>query len=229
VDFGGFGVWIEYFVEGDPFAGVGSAGGLVEIEGGLATKIEGSPVEEGLGGGLCDVDIIARGCRWFGTRPSASHDRVQAAFYESVGDGIGCYCGAGGGLEGAHVVDGLGGAGEAVLGADFGGLGCGGSSVGAGFGVSLGVAAAGSATEDVAGLESAGGHGGQEGGEERACENGARTPARREELEGAEVIFSAVAGFQHGQKVLSFKNRSVAEKDCCKQPEGWSEAKSIKF
>jgi hypothetical protein len=108
-------------------------------------------------------------------------------------------------LEGAHVVDGLGGAGEAVLGADFGGFGCGGSGVGAGFGVSLGVAGAGSATEDVAGLESSGGHGGQEGGEEGACENGTRTPTRCEELESAEVVFCAVAGFQHGKEVLSFK------------------------
>ena len=48
VDFGGFGVWIEDFVEGDPFAGVGSASGLVEVEGGLAADIEGSPVEKGL-------------------------------------------------------------------------------------------------------------------------------------------------------------------------------------
>jgi hypothetical protein len=105
-------------------------------------------------------------------------------------------------LEGAHVVNCLGGAGEAVLGADFGGFGCSGSGVGAGFGVSLGVAGAGSTTEDVAGLESAGGHGGQEGGEEGACENGTRTTTRCEELEGAEVVFGAVAGFQHGWRVL---------------------------
>jgi hypothetical protein len=98
-------------------------------------------------------------------------------------------------LEGAHVVDGLGGAGEAVLGADFGGFGCCGSGVGAGFGVPLGVSSAGSATEDVASLESSGGHGGEEGGEEGACENGTRTPPRCEELEGAEVVFGAVAGF----------------------------------
>ena len=108
-------------------------------------------------------------------------------------------------MEGAHVVDGLGGAGEAVLGADFCGLGCGGTGVGAGFGVSLGVAGAGSSTEDVAGLQTSGGHGGQEGGEEGACENGTRTPACCEELEGAEMVFCAVAGFQHGKEVLSFK------------------------
>jgi hypothetical protein len=88
------------------------------------------------------------------------------------------------------------------LGADFGGFGCGGTGVGAGFGVSLGVAGAGSASEDVAGLESTGGHRGEEGGEEGACENGTRTPARCEELEGAEVVFGAVAGFQHGKEVL---------------------------
>ena len=108
-------------------------------------------------------------------------------------------------MEGAHVVDGLGGAGEAVLGADFCGLGCGGTGVGAGFGVSLGVPGAGSSTEDVAGLQTSGGHGGQEGGEEGACENGTRTPACCEELEGAEVVACAVAGFQHGKEVLSFK------------------------
>ena len=116
-------------------------------------------------------------------------------------------------MEGAHVVDCLGGAGEAVLGFDFGGFCCGGSGVGAGFGVSLGVSGAGSPAEDVAGLESAGGHRGQEGGEEGACENGARTPTRCEELEGAEVVFGAVAGFQHGQEVLSFKWRWVARMD----------------
>jgi hypothetical protein len=108
-------------------------------------------------------------------------------------------------LEGAHVVDGLGGAGEAVLGANFGGFGCCGSGVGTGIGISLGVSSTGSATEDVAGLESTAGHGGQEGGEEGACENGTRTPPGCEELEGAEVVFSAVAGFQHGKEVLSFK------------------------
>ena len=207
VDFGGFGVWIEDFVEGDPFAGVGSASGLVEVEGGLAADIEGSPVEKGLGGGLCYVDIVARGCCRIGSCPCASRNRVQASFYEAVGYGIGCGCGAGGGLEGAHVVDGLGGSGEAVLGADFGGFGCGGSGVGAGFGVSLGIAAAGSATEDVAGLESAGGHAGQEGGEERACENGTRTPARCEELESAEVVACAVAVFQHGAEIFDRINR----------------------
>jgi hypothetical protein len=108
-------------------------------------------------------------------------------------------------LEGAHVVDRLCGAGEAVLGADFGGLCCGGSSVGAGFGVSLGISGTASASEHVAGLESTGGHRGEEGGEEGACENGTRTPTRCEELEGAEVVFGAVAGFQHGKEVLSFK------------------------
>jgi len=49
------------FVEGDPFAGVGSAGGLVEIDGGLAADIEGFPVQEGLRGGLLDADGVA-GC-----------------------------------------------------------------------------------------------------------------------------------------------------------------------
>jgi hypothetical protein len=110
-------------------------------------------------------------------------------------------------LEGAHVVDGLCCAGEAVLGFDFGGFCCGGSSVGAGVGVSLGVAGAGSATKDVTGLESSGGHGGQEGGEEGACENGTRTPPRCEELEGAEVVFGAVASFQHGAEIFDRINR----------------------
>jgi len=58
-DFGGFGGGVEDLVEGDPFAGVGSAGGLVEIDGGLAADIEGFPVEEGLCGGLLDVDGVA--------------------------------------------------------------------------------------------------------------------------------------------------------------------------
>ena len=44
-DFGGFAGGVEDFVEGDPFAGVGSAGGLVEIDGGLAAYIEGFPVQ----------------------------------------------------------------------------------------------------------------------------------------------------------------------------------------
>jgi hypothetical protein len=92
------------------------------------------------------------------------------------------------------------------LGADFGGFGCGSTCVGAGFGVSLCIAGTASGTEHVAGLESAGGHGGQKGGEEGACENGTRTPPRCEELEGAEMVFCAMAGFQHGWKVLSFKN-----------------------
>ena len=95
----------------------------------------------------------------FPFRIGAGED-FETAFGEAVGNGISPSCCTGGGLEGAHVVDGLGGAGEAVLGADFGGLGCCGTGVGAGFGVSLGVAGAGSATEDVTGLESAGGHGG---------------------------------------------------------------------
>ena len=146
------------------------------------------------------------GCRVgsFPFRVGSGKD-FQAAFCQAVRDGVCRGCGAGGGLEGAHVVDGLGGAGEAVLGLNFGGFGGGSTGVGAGFGVSLGVAGAGSAPEDVAGLESTGGHGGQEGGEEGACENGTRTPPRSEELEGAEVVFGAVAGFQHGKEVLSFK------------------------
>ncbi len=60
-DLGGFGGGIEDFVEGDPFTGVGSAGGLVEVDGGLTADIEGFPVEEGLRGGLGDVDIVAGG------------------------------------------------------------------------------------------------------------------------------------------------------------------------
>ena len=44
----GWGSAAYNFVEGDPFAGIGSAGGLVEIDGGLAADIEGFPVEEGL-------------------------------------------------------------------------------------------------------------------------------------------------------------------------------------
>jgi hypothetical protein len=110
-------------------------------------------------------------------------------------------------LEGAHVVDGLSGAGEAVLGANFCGLSCGGTCVGAGLGVPLGVAGAGSPSEDVAGLESSGGHGGQEGGEEGACENGTRTPTGCEELEGAEVVACAMAGFQHGAEIFDRINR----------------------
>jgi hypothetical protein len=44
-DLGGFGGGVEDFVEGDPFSGIGSAGGLVEINGGLAADIEGFPVQ----------------------------------------------------------------------------------------------------------------------------------------------------------------------------------------
>lgn len=58
-DFGGFGGGVEDFVEGDPFAGVGSAGGLVEIDGGLAADVEGFPVEDGLGCGLGYADGVA--------------------------------------------------------------------------------------------------------------------------------------------------------------------------
>jgi hypothetical protein len=93
------------------------------------------------------------------------------------------------------------------LGSDFCVLGCGGTGVGAGFGVSLGVAGAGSSAQDVTGLESSGGHGGQEGGEEGACENGTRTPPRCEELEGAEMVFCAMAGFQHGAEIFNKINR----------------------
>jgi len=32
-----------------------------------------------------------------------------------------------------------------------------------------------------------------------------------------------------GETFKSFKNRSGAKKDCWRQPEGWSEASSIKF
>ena len=202
------------FVEGDPFAGVGSAGGLVEVDGGLAADIEGFPVEEGLGGGLFDVDGVARGGHGIGAFPFrvCACEDFETAFGEAVGDCVGCGCGAGGGLEGAHVVDGLCGAGEAVLGADFGGFGCGGTSVGAGFGVSLGVAGTASGTEHVAGLESTGGHGGEEGGEEGACENGTRTPTRCEELEGAEVVACSVADFQHGAEIFDRINRIGAER-----------------
>jgi hypothetical protein len=56
-------------------------------------------------------------------------------------------------------------------------------------------------------LESSGGHGGQEGGEEGACENGTRTPTGCEELEGAEVVACAVAGFQHGAEIFDRINR----------------------
>ena len=94
-DFGGFGVGVVDFVEGDPFAGVGSAGGLVEIEGGLAADIKGSPVEKGLGGGLLNVDIVSRGCCGIGSCPCASHNRIQAAFYETIGNAINCNCSAG--------------------------------------------------------------------------------------------------------------------------------------
>jgi hypothetical protein len=90
-------------------------------------------------------------------------------------------------LEGAHVVDGLGGAGEAVLGADFGGLGGFGSRVGAGFGVSLGVFCRSSAAEDVAGLEGCGGAEGQ-GGEEQGGNAGAETVEAGQRLEGAEAV-----------------------------------------
>ena len=223
-DFGGFGGGVENFIEGDPFAGVGPTGGLVEIDGGLAADIEGFPVKEGLGSGLGDVDIVADSGWGVGAFPFGigSGEDFETAFGEAVGDGIGCCCGAGGGLEGAHVVDGLGGAGEAVLGADFGGLGCCGSGVGAGFGVSFGIADAGSASEDVAGLESAGGHGGQEGGEEGACENGTRTPTRCEKLEGSKVISGAVAGFQHSAEIFDRINRISEFLDRMKGFSGWT-------
>ena len=42
---------------------------MVEIECGLAADIEGFPVEEGLGGGLLDVDIVAGGGGGVGTFP----------------------------------------------------------------------------------------------------------------------------------------------------------------
>ena len=58
-DFGGFGGGVEDFVEGDPFARVDTAGGLVEVDGGLTADIEGFPVEEGLCGGLLDADGVA--------------------------------------------------------------------------------------------------------------------------------------------------------------------------
>ena len=164
-DFGGPGGRVEDFVEGDPLSGVGAAGRLVEIDGGLAADIEGFPVEEGLSGGLGDVDIVAGGGGGVGALPlgvGAGED-FQAAIGESIGDGASSGGSAGGGLEGSHVVDGLCGAGEAVLGADLGGLGGFGSRVGAGFGVAGGVFGGGSATQDVAGVERGGGaegHGG---------------------------------------------------------------------
>ena len=68
-NFGGLGGGVEDFVEGDPFAGVDSAGGLVEIDGGLAADVEGFPVEEGLSGGLGDADGVAGGGGGVGTFP----------------------------------------------------------------------------------------------------------------------------------------------------------------
>jgi hypothetical protein len=90
-------------------------------------------------------------------------------------------------LEGSHVVDGLGGAGEAILGADFSGLGGLGSRVGTGLGVAVGIFGAGAAAEDVAGLEGCGGAEGQ-GGEEQSGD--ARTEAVKagQRLEGAEAV-----------------------------------------
>ena len=70
-------------------------------------------MEEGLSGGLGDVDIVARGGGGIGALPlgvGAGED-FEAAFGESVGDGAGSGGGAGGGLEGSHVVDGFGRAG----------------------------------------------------------------------------------------------------------------------
>jgi hypothetical protein len=68
-------------------------------------------------------------------------------------------------LEAAHVGDDLGGAGEAVLGADFSGLGGLGSRVGAGLGVAVGVFCGSTTAEDVASIEGGGsaeGHGGEQ-------------------------------------------------------------------
>ena len=87
-NFGGFGCGVEDFVEGNPFAGVDSAGGLVKIDGGLAADIEGFPMEEGLSGGLGDTDGVAGGCGGVGAFPfrvGAGED-FQAACRESVGD-----------------------------------------------------------------------------------------------------------------------------------------------
>jgi hypothetical protein len=56
-------------------------------------------------------------------------------------------------LEGAHVCEDFGGAGEAILGSDFCGFGCCGSGIGAGFGVSLGISGTGASPEDIACVE----------------------------------------------------------------------------
>lgn len=88
LDLGGGCAGAQDFVEGDPFAGVGSAGGLVEIDGGVLADIEGIPVEEGLGGGLGDSDGVAGLDGRVGALPfgvGAGED-FQAAFGEAVGD-----------------------------------------------------------------------------------------------------------------------------------------------
>ena len=87
-DFGGFGGGVENFVEGDPFAGVGSADGLVEVDGGLASDIEGFPMEEGLRSGLGDTDGVARGCGGVGAFPFrvCAGEDFETAFREAVGD-----------------------------------------------------------------------------------------------------------------------------------------------
>jgi hypothetical protein len=90
-------------------------------------------------------------------------------------------------LEGAHVVDGPSGAGEAILGAEFSGLGCFCSRVGAGFGVAGGVFRRGSAAKDVAGIEGGGGANGQSDEKERG-DSGSEAVEAGQRLEGADVV-----------------------------------------
>ena len=68
-DLGGFGGRVEDFIEGDPLGYIHSTSRLIEIDGGLAADIESFPVEEGLGGGLFYVDIVAGGGGGVGAFP----------------------------------------------------------------------------------------------------------------------------------------------------------------
>jgi len=157
-DLGG-GYAADDLVEGDPFADVGTAGGLVEVEGGIASDIEGLPVEEGLLLGLGNVDVVAALSRGASTDPAgvrACRD-FEAAGGEAIWHKAGACGSPGGGLHRAHGIDGLRGAGEAVLGTDLRGGGGFCSGVGAGFCVPAGGGSRGRSTsENVSGLDADG-------------------------------------------------------------------------
>ena len=160
---------------------------------------------------MLDVDIVAGGGGGVGALPlgvGAGED-FQAAFGESIGDGASSGGGAGGGLEGSHVVDGLCGAGEAVLGADLGGLGGFGSRVGAGFGVAGGVFGGGTAAKDIASVESAGGAEGH-GDEEQGGNAGSETVEAGQRLEGVETVARWTARLRHAANPLKIDgSRSI--------------------